>query len=109
MALLTNVSASVFDILKLHSAFRNGKFLVWGEVDPRKSSPRRLPFCAGPVRITRAISQVVDQAKLPADLQAPPFGLPPSKEHPLAPQGRGTENPAPQTARPQIKPGTAPP
>ena len=104
MALPTNVSASVFDILKLHSAFRNGKFLVWGEVDPRKSSPRRLPFCARPVRIRRAISQVVDQAKLPTDLQASTIWLPTIEGTPVGPSERRIENPAAPTARSQIQP-----
>ena len=56
-----NVNAPALDILRLHSAYRDGRFFVWGEVGPRKSSPRHLPFCAKPVRIGRAISQVVDR------------------------------------------------
>ena len=103
MALPTNVSASAFDILKFHSAFRNGKFLVWGEVDPRKSSPRRLPFCARPVRLKRAISQVVDQAKLPADFQASTIWLPTIEGKPVGPSERRIENPSAPTA-PQIQP-----
>ena len=103
MALPTNVSASAFDILKIHSAFRNGRFLVWGEVDPRKSSPRRLPFCAKPVRIRRAISQVVDHADLPADFQASTIWLPTIEGKPVGPSERRIENPSAPTA-PQIQP-----
>ena len=102
MTLPTNVSASALDILKIHSAFRNGKFLVWGEVDPRQSSPRRLPFCAKPVRIRRAISQVVDQADLPADFQAFAIWLPTIEGKPVRPPERRMENPSAPTA-PQIQ------
>src|ERR1017187_4141772 len=103
MALPTNVSASAFDILKFHSAFRNGKFLVWGEVDPRKSSLRRLLFCAKPVRINRAIAQVVDQADLPADFQASTIWLPTIEGKPVGPSERRIENPSAPTARSQIQ------
>ena len=103
MAPPTNVSAPAFEILKIHSAFRNGRFLVWGEVDPRKSSPRRLPFCATPVRIRRAMSQVVDQADLPADFEASRIWLPTIGGKPVGPSEGKIENPSAATA-PQIQP-----
>jgi superfamily II DNA or RNA helicase len=103
MALPTNVSASAFDILKLHSAFQSGKFLVWGEVDPRESSQRRLPFCAKPARIKRAISQVVDQAELPADFQASTIWLPTIEGKPVGPSACRIGNPS-GPAAPRIQP-----
>jgi hypothetical protein len=91
------------DSLKLHSAYRDGWFLVWGEVDPHKSSAHRLPFCAKPVRVRRAISQVVDYAELPADFQVSTIWLPTIDRKPVGPSDRAVEN----ASAPTIQPWTA--
>jgi hypothetical protein len=70
------LTASEIDILRLHSAYRNGQFFLWGEVSPRKSSPRHLPFSAKSARIARAISLVTDRADLPAEFKASTIWLP---------------------------------
>jgi superfamily II DNA or RNA helicase len=80
-----NVNASAIDILKLHSAYRNGKFFVWGETGPRKSSARHLPFSAKPNRTGRAIAQVVNHDRLPADFQASTIWLPTIDKKPIGP------------------------
>jgi hypothetical protein len=100
------VNASAFDLLRLHSAYRDGKFLVWGEVSPRKSSPHHLPFCAKPVRIGRAISQVVDDAELPADFKASTIWLPTIGAKPVGPAERTVEGAFPGIQRCKIQPWT---
>jgi hypothetical protein len=95
------VSASAFDILKVHSAYRDGKFFVWGEAGPRESSPRHLPFCAKPVRMGRALSQVVDHVSLPAEFKASTIWIPTIDKKPVGPAERGFEG-----ASSQIQPWT---
>jgi SNF2 family DNA or RNA helicase len=92
MALAKNAGASAFDLIKLHSAFRDGQFLVWGEVDPRKPPQRQLAFGAPPGWIKRAISHVVDQAELPVDVQVCKIWLPTIHRKPVGPAERGIEN-----------------
>ncbi len=90
LSLPEDVNVSAFDLLKLHSAYRDGKFFVWGEADPRKSSPRRLPFSAKSGRIGRALSQVADCDELPADFQTVTIWLPTIDENPVRPsEGMG--------------------
>jgi SNF2 family DNA or RNA helicase len=101
-----HVSQSVFDILKLHSAYRDGRFMVWGEVEPGKSSPRRLPFCARPVRIGRAISQVAGDVKLPAAYDASTIWLPTIDGKCVGSSAPTVENTSTPTSRPQIQPWT---
>jgi superfamily II DNA or RNA helicase len=72
------------DVVKIHSAFRDGKFLVWGEVDPRKVSSRHLPFSASPARTVRAMAQVADQ-KLPAAAEPSLIWLPSIEGEAIAP------------------------
>ena len=100
------MNASAFDLLRLHSAYRDGKFLVWGEVGPRKSSPRHLPFCAKPVRIGRAISQIVDHAGLPADFKASTIWLPTIDAKPVGPAERAVEGASANIQPCKIQPWT---
>ena len=95
------VNSSALDILRLHSAYRDGRFFVWGEVGPRKSSARQLPFSAKPVRLGRAVSQVVDHAALPVELTASTIWLPTIGRKPVGP----TE-PAVEGAASDIQPWT---
>jgi hypothetical protein len=76
------------DTLKLHSAYRHGKFFVWGEVAPSKASVGRVPFGARTVRLARAISHVTDYARIPADYQTCTIWLPTIDGRPV-PSGHG--------------------
>jgi superfamily II DNA or RNA helicase len=79
-----DLTPPALDIVKLHSAFRDGKLLIWGEVDPRKVSARHLPFSASPARTARAIAQVADQ-KLPSSADASSIWLPSVGGAPITP------------------------
>ncbi len=82
-SLLTTTTPSLPDIVKLHSAYRDGSFFVWGEVDPRPVAARHLPFSAAPVRVARAMSNVADHTRLPAIARPSLIWLPTADGAPL--------------------------
>ena len=105
----SKVSTPAPDVLKLHSAWRDGKFYVWGEVDPHKSPPRHLPFGEKTVRVGRAISQVAGHPRFPAPFERSLLWLPTIGNDPIAPRDRVTlpdSSAAPSAADPKILPWT---
>ncbi len=84
------LDAPAFDTLKLHSAFRDGQFLLWGQVEAQKQASRRLPFGAKPARIRRAISQVTRDAELALNALNARIWIPDDKGRKLEPWGVAT-------------------
>ena len=65
-------------LVKLHSAYRDRKFFVWGEsAAPQKVPLRSLAYAVRPPRIGRAITQIAE--KLPAIFQRAIIWLPTRK------------------------------
>jgi len=101
--LLTDLKPSLPDIVRLHSAYRDGNLYVWGEVDPRKVASRQLPFSAAPARITRAISNVADHTRLPALAEFSLIWLPTQDDKPMAASDVAASDGSGPAPRPRIR------